>query len=98
MPYVDVRSKARLDEGGRGGDPITAGQLTYLIQQQLQRYLRSRGSDVRYEDLAVCLGALEGAKLDITNRIIIPYEEIKLRQNGDVWDENLIPRLPERPA
>jgi hypothetical protein len=85
MPYVTEKRKRELREF----PPTTAGDLTYLIQQQLKGYLSGRS--VRYEDLAVCLGALEGARVDLVERMIKPYEAGKLAQNGDVWPERMLP-------
>ena len=68
--------------------PETAGELTYALQQVLKIYLE--GTGLRYQHLAECLGALEGAKLDLTERMIKPYEARKLKENGDVWPESLL--------
>lgn len=85
MPYLTDERKAEL---ARGKGPTSAGDLTYLLQQQLQEYLSGRTA-IRYEDLAVCLGALEGAKLDFIERIVTPYEQRKQCENGDVWPREL---------
>jgi hypothetical protein len=85
MPYVDPKTKYDLD---RGAAPTTAGELTFLITRQIQTYLCIKtmdGNGVRYEDLAVCLGAIEGAKLDFIDRVVTPYEKKKRHENGDVW-------------
>lgn len=88
MPYLTEERQQRV---ARSEGPTDAGDLTYLIQQQLQKYLMGRTA-IRYEDLAVCLGAIEGAKLDFIERIVQPYEARKLVENGDVWREELLPQ------
>lgn len=86
MPYITDQHKKLLaaeDSFGRLRKRLTAGELTYCLQQVLKDYL---GKDFRYEDLAVCLGALEGAKADFIDRIVLPYEHNKRKENGDCWD------------
>lgn len=86
MPYLAGKRKLELAAGARA---TTAGDLTYLLTMTLQDYLSGR--PMRYEDLAVCLGALEGAKADFINRVVTPYENGKRLHNGDVWPEELLP-------
>lgn len=88
MPYVDQQTRERLEGDPPNNHAITAGQLTYDIQQLLVIYLEDRG--VSYQTMAECLGALEGAKADFANRVLTPYEERKRRDNGDVWPEEIL--------
>lgn len=92
MPYIPREIRNELDEGKV---VQTSGELTYAIQQLLRKYLVWHGVD--YANLASCLGALEGAKLDLITRIINPYEEKKCKENGDVWPLNLLPNITEIP-
>jgi hypothetical protein len=90
MPYVDKKTRERLDGDSRGigvNHPQNVGQLTYDLQQCLKRYLEDRG--LSYQTIAECLGALEGAKCDLNVRVVKPYEENKRRENGDVWPSDL---------
>jgi hypothetical protein len=87
MPYVSDDEKDRIDSDRR--PPVNVGQLTYVIQGALRVYLE--GTGLRYQNLAECLGALEGAKLDLIDRVIIPYEHKKRVENGDVWPPTLSP-------
>lgn len=84
MPYIVPQRKKELDNGA---EPANAGDLTYVLQQTIEQYLRVHG--LRYQHIAEVLGSIEGAKLDFTNRVIIPYEERKRQENGDVWDSDL---------
>ena len=72
---------------------MNAGELTYKIQQLLKTYLEDRS--LRYATLAECLGALEGAKIDLTDRVLLPYEKAKRIENGDVWPEQLVRHVTE---
>lgn len=94
MPYITPNSQDEIDAGR---PPENVGELTYALQQVLKDYLQAKAEsndgDVRYAHLAELLGALEGAKLDLINRVISPYEFAKCRENGDVWpDELTMPR------
>lgn len=90
MPYVKPEIAAGLDAGLL--QPTTAGELTYLLTKSVQAYLdyfQDSAAGYRYEQLAVCLGALEGAKADLIRRIVTPYEELAQSINGDVWPRHL---------
>jgi hypothetical protein len=67
--------------------PHTPGELNYAITVLLKRYLDAEGfyDSPTYRILNDCLGALEGAKLEFTRRIVNPFEDGKLAQNGDVY-------------
>ena len=60
-----------------------AGDLNYLITQLCQEYKELHGESYStYNDI---LGALEGAKLELYRRKVAPYEDIKIKEHGDVW-------------
>ena len=63
------------------------GVLTYQIQQAIQNFLLAE--DVSYARLAAVLGCLEGAKADFIDRVLLPYEHVKCKDNGDVWQTSL---------
>jgi len=81
MPYIENERRDQLDV--YGDIPHDAGELTFVLQVHLREYLEHNG--LRYQQLAECLGALEGAKLDLIERVINPYEVKKREENGDVW-------------
>jgi hypothetical protein len=81
MPYVDAEARRRLDAGE---SPTTAGELNYSITKLLNQYLERRGTP-RYADWNEVIGVLECAKLEIYRRSIAPYEDHKMRENGDVY-------------
>ena len=96
MPYIDQKSRDRLN----GSDPYanharTVGELTYDLQQSLSRYIEDRW--LSYQILAECLGALEGAKADLIERVVKPYEALKLAEKGDVWPESIINDIKPKP-
>ncbi len=82
MPYID---KARRAEVVPRSDAYaeTPGELNFQITVLVDEYLRTHG--MSYRHINDVLGALEGAKLEFYRRVAIPYEDLKLRDNGDVY-------------
>lgn len=86
MPYIDQASRERLSSGER---PENAGELNYAITKIVEDYLLRKGG-VRYAHLNEAIGALECAKLELYRRLVAPYEDVKIAQTGDVFDESLL--------
>lgn len=80
MPYI---TQDRRDEIAEGQRPMTAGELNYAITLLLKTYWIS--SCRRYQDINDIVGACEGAKAEFYRRVAVPYEEEKIKQNGDVF-------------
>lgn len=57
-----------------------SGTLNYIITKILKDTLPSR-----YDDYNRLLGVLEAVKLELYRRAIVPYEELKIETNGDVY-------------
>ena len=94
MPYVkQVRRDAILEKclTDEGFDRIinlkeikTAGELNYAITEMLIAFSK-QGSG--YQSINDVVGALEGAKLEFYRRVAVPYEDEKIKENGDVYPE-----------
>lgn len=65
-----------------GKYPKTSGELNYLFTRIIMSYI---GACYTYEHLNDVLGALEGCKMEFYRRIVVPYEEKKIKENGDVY-------------
>lgn len=64
-------------------DLAKAGELNYLFTKIAIRYLHCKGESYQtYNDI---IGALEGAKLELYRRSVAPYENGKIKENGDVY-------------
>jgi hypothetical protein len=59
----------------------TSGELNYVIT----RLLLDRASQPNYERLNSLMGVLECAKQEFYRRAVAPYENIKIKENGDVY-------------
>ena len=82
MPYIKPDQRARVDTYG----PATPGELNYAITRLISRYMPQMRQHLSYEALNEVLGALEGAKLEFVRRVVVPYEDRKRAENGDVYN------------
>jgi len=74
MPYITDKGCPK---------PANAGELNYLITLLINDYITDHG--LRYSKINDIIGALEGAKAEFQRRIVGPYEDKKIEENGDVY-------------
>jgi hypothetical protein len=87
MPYVSQQTRKDVERRG----PRTPGELNYALTQFVISYLNNLtlyNGEISYTDLADVISALEGAKLEFYRRVVVPYEERKMKDNGDVYGIN----------
>ncbi len=84
MPYITLEDRRRVDDRGPApGDK--PGVLTYLIWRELSRWIdAARDGRYDYTAMSEVVGCLETAKLEFCRRHLWPYEDRKIRENGDV--------------
>lgn len=63
-------------------DPSTAGKLAYMIQVLIYRFLKHTSRD--YAGYATVIGVLDSMKMELYRRVVAPYEDQKIKENGDV--------------
>lgn len=80
MPYI---IQERRDAINSFSDPQTAGELNYLITIAARNYLNDKG--LCYATINDILGALDGASKEFYRRVAAPYEDEKIKENGDVY-------------
>lgn len=81
MPYIDQSRRKALSE--YDNDPANAGELNYAITVLIQHYwVYSRQNYAAINDI---VGALEGAKVEFQRRVVAPYEDRKIQENGDIY-------------
>ena len=92
MPYITPERRTELYIGT---EPKGAGELNYSITLLLVNYIQDWG--LNYQHINDCIGALEGAKLELYRRVAAPYETTKIEINGDVYPESMVkePKLKE---
>jgi hypothetical protein len=87
MPYIKQSERKQFEKilGYLTKDfyKIGVGELNYLITMICKFYLKSNGESYRiYNDI---MGALTCAKLELYRRKASPYEDSKIKANGDVY-------------
>lgn len=80
MPYIESSIRAEL----KNRSPITAGELNYVITTIVNRYLINKGKN--YSNYNEVVGVLECAKLELYRRLVAPYENVKAKKNGEVYN------------
>lgn len=91
MPYIPQQQRTKIhntllddDFGGLNWCPENAGELNFLVSTFVANYIRNCGC--KYAVLNEMVGALECAKMELNRVIIGPYEDIKIQENGPVYD------------
>jgi hypothetical protein len=80
MPYIHPEIRKRLDHGGV---PYEPGELAYILNTDILRFLPKRP---RFADYATVFGVLILLLLELWHRLVRPYENKKWDENGDVYD------------
>lgn len=80
MPYITNERRKQLHFSGE--IPSEPGDLNYIITTKILNFL---GENPNYERFNAAIGALECCKLELYRRMVVPYEDGKIRENGDVY-------------
>lgn len=80
MPYIKQNRREELTELP---SPKTPGELNYILTIVCRNYLDAKL--LSYQTINDIVGALEGAKLEFYRRVAAPYEDTKIKENGDVY-------------
>lgn len=81
MPYI---VEQRRKEIMVSGSPITAGELNWTLTMMIKGYLLRQGTC--YQTINDIVGALESCKAEFQRRVVNPYEDEKIKSNGDVYE------------
>jgi hypothetical protein len=79
MPYINEKDR----KYSRIMVAVNAGDLNYLFTREIVEYIETKG--LSYRTINDIIGALEGAKLEFYRRVAAPYEDQKIKENGDVY-------------
>jgi len=80
MPYIKEEDYERAER-----EPENSGELNFCLTTIVQDYLKRVGK--RYQNMNDIIGALEGCKIEFYRRVVAPYEDTKIKENGDVYQE-----------
>ena len=61
------------------------GELNYLLTRISLNYINTCDDTLKYQHLNDGIGALECCKLELYRRLAVPYEDLKVEENGDVY-------------
>lgn len=84
MPYLTRSDKDALETGLI--QPSTAGHLNYAMTTMFLDYIELKG--LSYQTINDIMGAAESAKAEFYRRVAVPYENQKIKANGDVYTED----------
>lgn len=79
MPYITPERRRPVIEDG----PKNAGELNYALTLVIHSYWERHQN---YQGINDIVGALEGAKVEFQRRVVAPYEDGKIQQNGDIHE------------
>jgi hypothetical protein len=82
MPYVTDTVREKYDDhiDDINNTAPNAGELTYVIYR-LAKAFSAGGTYARY---ALVIGCFICAILELYRRVVAPYEDTKIKENGDV--------------
>ena len=82
MPYITQEDRNNLPD--KANAQQNGGELNYSISKLITGYIVKNG--LNYQNISDVLGALQGAQAEFQRRVVNPYEDIKLRENGDLFN------------
>lgn len=82
MPYIPKRHRQFAFS-----TPKTPGELNYSISDRVDYYISMNG--ISYDTYNTIIGVLECAKLEVYRRLVAEYEDVKLHQNGEVYEKTM---------
>lgn len=84
MPYISQEDRKELDGHLEKRSPVTWGEFNYTITRQILDFLHNK-TDSSYAAYNSVIGMLECIKQELYRRMIAPYEDKKIKENGDVF-------------
>lgn len=82
MPYIKQHDREIRDLSEEAYWIHNPGELNFAITTLIKEYFNSNPC---YQSINDVVGALEGAKLEFYRRVAAPYEDSKIKENGDVY-------------
>jgi len=84
MPYIKAKDRKKFSDAYHlGAKAKKAGELNYIFSKVFRGYLDTNGAN--YSAMNDILGACDGATREFYRRIVVPYEEKKKKDNGDIY-------------
>ena len=89
MPYIKKKDRESFEIGPEGATngiyfgAKNTGELNYCFTKLLLDYLETKG--LSYSTCNDIIGALEACKQEFYRRVVVPYEDKKIKENGDCY-------------
>lgn len=80
MPYIKTERRKYVEETLR---PTNAGELNFLLSLIMRRYWVN--SPHNYQILNDISGAMTESLAEFRRRIVSDYEDLKIKENGDIY-------------
>ena len=81
MPYIEQKDRQKIYKGD--DVPDNKGELNFLISCALIHYMHKHGKS--YQVLSDCISACNDAGEEFRRRVLNPYEDEKIEENGDIY-------------
>lgn len=81
MPYIHEEDREMLHNGDV---PRTAGELNYKLALTVSNYVHTNG--ISYQTFNDVIGVLDLLSFELKRRYIAPYESVKIKENGEVFE------------
>lgn len=86
MPYINPDRRPQIDPTYDMGESVlparNAGELNYQLTMLIASYVKMNGwSYQTFNDIS---GAMTEALAEFRRRVIVPYEDVKIKENGDL--------------
>lgn len=81
MPYLSPELRQLLESGELA--PETTGDLNYCLSLIVNEYAKINGKS--YETLSSAVAALLDCRDEFYRKVVAPYEDEKIKANGDVF-------------
>ena len=89
MPYIKkedryhILEKKKVESVTINIDEVkSAGDMQYAIAVIIKNFMERKG--LNYQNCNDVMGALAGAQMEFYRRTVVPYEDKKIEENGDV--------------
>ena len=79
MPYIEHKERQKYDIQVAE----TPGQLNYQFTMLIVEYMKKNG--LSYQKINDVIGALSACQAEFYRRVVIPYEDEKIKTNGDCY-------------
>jgi len=83
MPYIPDKRRALVIPDFYEV-PQSAGELNFVLTKVCLKYI-TKNDNISYQLYNDVMGALEACKLEFYRRLVSSYEDMKIKENGDVY-------------